>query len=304
MAAAPTTRSTSGTCRRRSPRSTSSATRSRAPPASASPVLGSGHPLADVFLLKCVAAAQRAPGGRRVLRPRRPGDPEVARSGCASTRWPSTARTASSSRTPTRTRGARRGSRRELHIVQPKLVVVMGERRARVPERARVPARAPSSSRRDGRDPALHADDRARWSRPTSTTSLDEQPAKTAFWNAFKRARPLVGRAAAVLALPLRCARDRRRSSRLIARRRESLRRPGALLLVLRVARRRCRSGATRPSSRSCSSRPCSRSSGWRCRCASARGLALARGRAAALLAVVLEVAGSTPSRTSRSSRR
>ena len=42
------------------------------------PVLGSGHPLADVFLLKYRAAAGGGPGGRRLLRPRRPGDPEVA----------------------------------------------------------------------------------------------------------------------------------------------------------------------------------------------------------------------------------
>ena len=42
------------------------------------PVLGSGHPLADVFLLKYDAAAVGGAGGRRVLRPRRAGAAEVA----------------------------------------------------------------------------------------------------------------------------------------------------------------------------------------------------------------------------------
>ena len=47
------TRSTSGTCKRRSPRSTSSGDElARAGDALHVPVLGSGHPLADVFLLK------------------------------------------------------------------------------------------------------------------------------------------------------------------------------------------------------------------------------------------------------------
>ena len=42
------------------------------------PVLGSGHPLADVFLLKYEPRPVRGPGGRRLLRPGRAGDPEVA----------------------------------------------------------------------------------------------------------------------------------------------------------------------------------------------------------------------------------
>ena len=35
------------------------------------PVLGSGHPQADVFLLKYAPTPRRGRGGRRVLRPRR-----------------------------------------------------------------------------------------------------------------------------------------------------------------------------------------------------------------------------------------
>ena len=50
----------------------------RAAPRARVPVLGSGHPLADILLLKYEPAAVGGPGGRRVLRPRRPGAPEVA----------------------------------------------------------------------------------------------------------------------------------------------------------------------------------------------------------------------------------
>ena len=79
------------------------ATRSTPPRAAAAPVLGSGHPLADVLMLKY----RRSP--RRCRRASRSSAAPARRSssrcsGCASTRWPSTARTASSSRTATRRR--------------------------------------------------------------------------------------------------------------------------------------------------------------------------------------------------------
>ena len=94
------------------------------------PVLGSGHPLADVFLLKYRAAAGGGAGGRRLLRPRRrrgaevaappraidplliygtncvkcsDGDPDAAHAACPV--W----------------------LLRELAIVEPRIVVVMGE---------------------------------------------------------------------------------------------------------------------------------------------------------------------------------
>ncbi len=73
---------------------------------------------------------------------------------------------------------------RELHIVQPKLVVVMGDGRARLPERPRVPARAARRGRDGGLQrftPTVEA-----LVVPDVDASLDEQPAKTAFWNAFK----------------------------------------------------------------------------------------------------------------------
>ena len=73
------TRSTRSTCKRRSPRSTLSRTRSPRAAASARvPVLGSGHPLADVMLLKYSPQAVRAARGRRVLRPCRPAHAQVA----------------------------------------------------------------------------------------------------------------------------------------------------------------------------------------------------------------------------------
>ena len=58
------TRSTRSTCKRRSPRSTSSGTRSRgAGDGARVPVLGSGHPLADVFLLKYAPQAAEVQEG-------------------------------------------------------------------------------------------------------------------------------------------------------------------------------------------------------------------------------------------------
>ena len=78
---------------------------------------------------------------------------------------------------------------RELHIVQPKLVVVMGERALGFLNGLGFPlARAGgptspascSASRRRSR----------RWSSPDIDASLDEQPAKTRFWNAFKALGP------------------------------------------------------------------------------------------------------------------
>ena len=69
--------------------------------------------------------------------------------------------------------------------MQPKLVVAMGERHGRVPERARVPAR------RSARPGALGELQRFTPTidalvTPDIDASLDEQAAKTRFWNAFK----------------------------------------------------------------------------------------------------------------------
>ena len=153
------------------------------------PVLGSGHPLADVFLLKYApqpaeiheGVAFFGRSGNALLKSlQRLGVDPMAdlRHELPQVRGPSDE--------------ARRAPwlARELHIVQPKLLVVMGERRARFLERRRA-SRSPtplelgawascSASRRRSR----------RSSRPTSTRRSTSQAAKTAFWNAFKALGP------------------------------------------------------------------------------------------------------------------
>ncbi len=150
------------------------------------PVLGSGHPLADVLLLKHsprsseiqegVAFYGRA--GQAILKSLQrlhvdpmavygtnclkfaDGDPEEARPWLA----------------------------RELHIVQPKLVVVMGEPALGFLNELEFPLAEPLQ-------PALGE---LRRFTPTIEAlfvpdvdeSLDEQPAKTRFWNAFKALGP------------------------------------------------------------------------------------------------------------------
>jgi uracil-DNA glycosylase len=73
---------------------------------------------------------------------------------------------------------------RELHIVQPKLVVVMGERAVAFLNSLSFPL-AREVSATDGElqqfTPTIEA-----LVTPDIDDSLDEQPAKTSFWNAFK----------------------------------------------------------------------------------------------------------------------
>ena len=150
------------------------------------PVLGSGHPLADVFLLKWspqpaevqegVAFYGRA--GQAVLKSLQrlrvdpmavygtnclkfaDGDPEEARPWLV----------------------------RELHIVQPKLIVVMGEsavgflNELEFPLADTVEATQGELTRFTPTIQALVV--------PDIDESLDEQPAKTRFWNAFKALGP------------------------------------------------------------------------------------------------------------------
>jgi uracil-DNA glycosylase len=77
---------------------------------------------------------------------------------------------------------------RELHIVQPKLVVVMGERALaflnalEFPLSTPVEAETGTVQRFTPTIEALYV--------PDIDESLDEQPAKTAFWNAFKALGP------------------------------------------------------------------------------------------------------------------
>ena len=150
------------------------------------PVLGSGHPLADVFLLKYapqpaevqegVAFYGRA--GQAVLKSlqRLHVDP-MAIYGTNCLKFAGgdeeEARALARARAAHRPAEARRRD---------------GRAGARVPERARVPARGRRGAD-TGRAAAVHADDPGA-PRPDIDESLDEQPAKTTFWNAFKTLGP------------------------------------------------------------------------------------------------------------------
>ena len=146
------------------------------------PVLGSGHPLADVFLLKySPQAAELQEGvafygraGNALLKSlqRLHVDP-MAIYGTNCLKFAG---------------GDEEESRpfllRELHIVQPKLVVVMGEPALAFVNATRFPL---------ARELQLVEGELQEYTptiqglvTPDIDESLDEQPAKTAFWNAFK----------------------------------------------------------------------------------------------------------------------
>lgn len=146
------------------------------------PVVGSGHPLADVFLLKHapqpselqegVAFYGRAGNALLKSLQRLHVDP-MAIYGTNCLKFAD---------------GDEEESRpfllRELHVVQPKLVVVMGERaRVFLNETGFPLARevGPVEGELQEYTPTIQA-----LLTPDIDSSLDEQPAKTAFWNAFK----------------------------------------------------------------------------------------------------------------------
>ena len=146
------------------------------------PVVGSGHPLADVFLLKYepqpaevqegVAFYGRA--GQAILKSlQRLGVDPLAIYGTNCLKFIG---------------GDEAESRpflaRELHIVQPKLVVVMGERALGVLNALEFPLAEPVAyepARMQRLTPTIEA-----LVVPDIDESLDEQAAKTRFWNAFK----------------------------------------------------------------------------------------------------------------------
>jgi uracil-DNA glycosylase len=147
------------------------------------PVLGSGHPLADVLLLKYapqeseflegVAFYGRA--GNAILKSlqRLHVDP-MAVYGTNCLKFGGSKPDAE----------ARRWVARELHIVQPKLVVVMGEHALAFLNELEFPLAdrlQPSLGTLQRFTPTLEA-----LYVPDLDQSLDEQPAKTRFWNAFK----------------------------------------------------------------------------------------------------------------------
>jgi uracil-DNA glycosylase len=147
------------------------------------PVVGSGHPLADVLMLKW--SPQRAEtqegvaffgrAGQAILKSlQRLGvDPmEVYGTNCVKFEGGE------------EDEQAREWLVRELHIVQPKLVVVMGERALTFLNGLEFPL-SQELEDRPGEiqrfTPTVDA-----FTTPDVDESLDEAPAKTRFWNAFK----------------------------------------------------------------------------------------------------------------------
>jgi uracil-DNA glycosylase family 4 len=146
------------------------------------PVVGSGHPLADVFLLKYeprpselqegVAFFGRA--GNALLKSlQRLGVDPLAVYGTNCLKFAD---------------GDEEESRpflsRELHIVQPKLVVVMGDRALAFLNSVQFPLcreLAATEGELQSFTPTTDA-----FFTPDIDDSLDDQPAKTKFWNAFK----------------------------------------------------------------------------------------------------------------------
>jgi uracil-DNA glycosylase family 4 len=150
------------------------------------PVLGSGHPLADVFLLKYepqpaevqegVAFYGRA--GQAILKSlqRLRVDPmAVYGTNCLKFSGEDEDE-------------ARPFLSRELHIVQPKLVVVMGERALAFLNALRFPLSEPVEAKPGERRPLTPTIETLYV--PDIDSSLDEQAAKTRFWNGFKELGP------------------------------------------------------------------------------------------------------------------
>jgi uracil-DNA glycosylase family 4 len=146
------------------------------------PVLGSGHPLADVFLLKYrprpaevqEGVAFYGRSGQAILKSlqRLRVDP-LAVYGTNCLKF-----------ADENEEEARPFLTRELHIVQPKLVVVMGEEALAFLNALEFPLGDPLEPR-PGDVQRFTPTVQALYV-PDIDASLDEQPAKTRFWNAFK----------------------------------------------------------------------------------------------------------------------
>ena len=151
------------------------------------PVLGSGHPLADVFLVKHApkpteiqeGVAFFGRSGQAVLKSlqRMRVDP-LAVYGTNCLKFGTEERS-----------DAAGWLTRELHIVQPKLVVVMGEPAVSFVNDLRFPLADPLDSDHMGEivrfSPTIDA-----LVTPDVDESLDDQTEKTRFWNAFKALGP------------------------------------------------------------------------------------------------------------------
>jgi uracil-DNA glycosylase len=151
------------------------------------PVLGSGHPLADVLMLKSVpqrAEAQEGVAffgraGQAILKSlQRLGVDPMAVYGTNCVKFEGA----------DEDEQAREWLTRELHIVQPKLVIVMGERALAFLNGLEFPL---SNELEDRPGELQHFTPTVEaFTTPDIDESLDEQPAKTRFWNAFKALGP------------------------------------------------------------------------------------------------------------------
>jgi uracil-DNA glycosylase len=150
------------------------------------PVVGSGHPLGDVFLLKYGPQAAEAQegvafygrAGQAVLKSlqRLSVDP-MAIYGTNCLKFAGQ-----------KVDQARSFLTRELHIVQPKLIVLMGEDTLRFLNELAFPLSDPlewKPGEMQRFTPTIDA-----LVVPDIDASLDEQPRKTEFWNAFKALGP------------------------------------------------------------------------------------------------------------------
>jgi uracil-DNA glycosylase family 4 len=155
----------------------------RAAGGAAVPVLGSGHPLADIFLLKHRPQPSEAQegvafygrSGQAILKSlqRLRVDPMAV----YGTNCVKLAEGAADEE-------ARGWLARELHIVQPKLVVALGQDALTFLNDVEFPLAQhvePTPGELQRFTPTTEA-----LFTPDIDASLDEQPAKTAFWNAFK----------------------------------------------------------------------------------------------------------------------
>ena len=151
------------------------------------PVLGSGHPLGDIFLLKhAPAQTEIAEGvaffgrsGQAVLKSlQRLGVDPLAIYGTNCLKF--------GTEDPEEARG---WLTRELHIVQPKLLVAMGENVVEFVNGIAFPLSDPLDGAREGElqryTPTISA-----LVTPDIDVSLDEQDPKNRFWNAFRALGP------------------------------------------------------------------------------------------------------------------
>ncbi len=155
------------------------------------PVLGSGHPLADVFLLK--HGPQQAEISEGVAFFGRSGNAllkSMQRLGVDPTCvYGTNCLKFGTEREPDELTRSAAWLARELHIVQPKLLVVMGEQASAFVDGLEFPLADRLDAAKTGSlqrfTPTVEA-----LATPDIDTALDEQSAKTAFWNAFKTLGP------------------------------------------------------------------------------------------------------------------